>query len=245
MKKLLKLVLRKWGLEIRRLPLGNEPAAKPLSRLENFLTLWKRLGDKPSHIVDVGANHGHWTRSVLQYFPDSRYLLVEPQERLNAFMEDLSNDSRVHLANVGISDEPGVLSLALPNSDDSATFLSEAAKSNPTIEVPVTTLDSLVEECFSIPDICKIYAEGFDLKALRGAKSLLGNTEVFLVEVAVCAGGLENTVDRVVSFMSEHNYRVFDLTDLNRSPRDLALWLAEIVFVKRDSPVWEKLNSYE
>jgi hypothetical protein len=39
----------------------------------------------------------------------------------------------------------------------------------------------------------KIDAEGFDLKVLEGASDLLGRTDIFLVEVAICCAELENT----------------------------------------------------
>jgi FkbM family methyltransferase len=241
MKKLLKIALRKCGFELRKL----NQISIPLSRLENFFALWKRIGTKPSHIIDVGANHGNWTRSALKYFPESSFLLVEPQERLNCFLEDLTSNRKIRILNVGISDAEGTLKLALPTRDDSASFRPDAIENNPNVEVRVTTLDSLVKDSCPLPQICKIDAEGFDLKALKGAVSLLGVTEVFLVETAVCASGLENTMDRVISFMSEHNYRVFDITDLNQSLRDSALWLAEVVFVKNDSSIWRELTSYE
>jgi FkbM family methyltransferase len=195
--------------------------------------------------VDVGANRGRWTRAALTVFPDARFLLVEPQERLNPFLKDLTVLPNVELVNVGISDEEGVLPLELPDRDDTASFLSSGPGVHPTCEVPVTTLDALVSETSSFPDICKIDAEGYDLKVLQGARRLLGKTEVFLVEAAVCAPGIDNTVDRVLAFMSENGYRLFDITDLNRTSRHETLWLVELVFVHQDSRVWDRITSYE
>jgi len=91
----------------------------------------------------------------------------------------------------------------------------------------------------------KIDAEGFDLRALRGGSALLGTSEVFLVECAICANGIENTLETVVRIMGEHGYRAFDITDLNRAPKSGALWLTEVVFVRRDSAVWRQLDSYQ
>ena len=41
------------------------------------------------HIVDIGANHGTWTRETLKYFPDAFYTLIEPQKWLQPSFQDL------------------------------------------------------------------------------------------------------------------------------------------------------------
>jgi hypothetical protein len=46
--------------------------------LDLLFLLLKCRGFSPNHIVDVGANHGYWTRTALKYFPDAYYTLIEP-----------------------------------------------------------------------------------------------------------------------------------------------------------------------
>jgi hypothetical protein len=45
--------------------------------LDSFFSLLKERGFAPKHIMDIGANHGNWTRTALKYFPDAYYTLVE------------------------------------------------------------------------------------------------------------------------------------------------------------------------
>jgi FkbM family methyltransferase len=230
------------GLDVRRV------TAAERSRLEHFFDVWRRIGPKPSAVLDVGANHGNWTRLALRYFPDARFVMVEPQERLRTHSADLLGRPNVTWITAGVSDEAGRLLLTLPEHDHSASFLPSAADARsagfPQIEVPVVTLDEIARSEGVVPDIVKIDAEGFDLRVLRGGSALLGRSEVFLVECAICAHGLDNTLDVVVRFMGEHGYRAFDITDLNRAPRSGVLWLTEVVFVRRDSAVWSQLDSY-
>lgn len=236
------------GLEVhrRRLPEHVVGLTRTCRALRQFVP-------EDALIVDVGANHGEWTRIVRGFFPAARFVMVEPQVRLKSFSKDLLQDSRVRWIAAGASDQSGVLYLTVPEHDHSASFTptsEEAASSGHVrIEVPVVTLDWIAEEESSVPSIVKIDAEGFDLRVLRGGMSLFGKTEVFLVECLVTAPGSrnpegENTLQAVCAFMAEAGYRVFDITDLNRSPKHGVLWLCEVVFVRRDSAVWESIDSY-
>jgi FkbM family methyltransferase len=229
------------GLQVRR-------RTPEVSRLDHFFEVWRRIGPRPHAILDVGANHGNWTRAALRFFPDARFVMVEPQERLKVHAADLLGRPNVTWVTAGVSDEVGRLMLTMPKHDHSASFLPSAADAVrsgfPQIEVPVVTLDELVKREQLNPDIVKIDAEGFDLRALRGASSLFGKTDVFLVECSICAH-LENTLAVVCDVMGGHGYRAFDITDLNRSPKYGVLWLTEVVFVRRDCPVWSVLDSYD
>ena len=83
------------------------------------------------------------------------------------------------------------------------------------------------------PDMVKIDAEGLDLEVLEGCSELFGKTEIFLVEVGVVNRKIENSLLKVVEFMDEKGYRVFDITDMNRPFSQKILWLMEVVFVKK------------
>ena len=74
------------GLEVHR---TSTPCETANYGLDNFFPLLRRLGLKPRHIVDVGANHGSWTRRAIRYFPSAAYTLIEPQANLKAHIQDL------------------------------------------------------------------------------------------------------------------------------------------------------------
>jgi hypothetical protein len=64
------------------------------------------------------------------------------------------------------------------------------------------------------------------------------------VEAAVCCD-YENSVARVVQFMCGAGYRMFDVTDLNRSPRHNVLWLCELAFIRNGSYLLDGLKTYD
>jgi FkbM family methyltransferase len=215
-----------------------------------FFAALKKAGFSPQHILDVGANHGLWTRQAMVVFPDAQYTLVEPQDELKRDIEDLVRSGRkIEWINAAAGDRTGTMPFTIARRDDSSTLSlsAEGARAEGLRQVPMTvrTLDEIVSASGKpCPDLVKIDAEGFDLKVLAGATELFGKTEVFLVEAAVCCG-YENSVARVVEFMERVGYRVMDITDLNRSPKYGVLWLCEIVFVRAGSRLLEQAKSYE
>ena len=62
------------------------------------------------------------------------------------------------------------------------------------------------------PDMVKIDAEGFDLKVIAGASTLLGKTDIFILEASICAPDLENTVENVLLTMTRAGYQLIDIS---------------------------------
>lgn len=226
--------------------LNGNHAVQPADGLDAFFSLLKRFNFTPKHILDVGANRGLWTRKAIHYFPEARYTLVEPQDSLKAHIGDLLEAGfSITWINAGASDKSGTLPLNISSRDDSSTFVPQPEDAATQIIVPVKTLNEIVA-CGGVPmpDMVKIDAEGFDLKVLAGASDLLGKTELFFVEVVICASVYENTIARVVQKMDDAGYRVIDITDINRSPKYGVLWLCELAFLRNDSRLLDTATSY-
>ena len=256
-KKLVFSTLARFGYRLLRVdtskPLGYRLVridTGPTYGLECLFPLLRRLGFAPKHILDVGANRGRWTRTAFEYFPDASYTLVEPQDELKVHIQDLIEAGcKMNWVNTGAAEKPGVLPFTICHRDDASNFtVSEQdaqAAGLRRITVPVRTLDEIVSSSsLPIPDIVKIDAEGFDLKVLSGASSLIGTTEIFFVEAAV-RGDRENTVLRVIQWMSDRGYSLFDLTEINRSPKFGVLWLLELAFLRNASLLLQSADSYD
>ena len=175
-KKLVQSTLKKFGLRLVRDDDSPAQAATslrhPTSALDCFLAALQRLGFKPKHIVDIGANRGSWTRKALAYFPEAHYTLVEPQDHLKMHIEDLlARSCKITWINAGAADRSGTLPFTISYRDDSSTFdptLADAGAAR--ISVPVMTLNEIVSVAGApSPEMVKIDAEGFDLKVLAGA----------------------------------------------------------------------------
>ena len=207
--------------------------------LSNFYNTLKAFHFDPKHIVDVGANHGTWTRETLQYFPDSIYTLVEPQYWLKSSLQDILDvNKKVTFHAFGAGEKSGEFQFTILDRDDSCSFKyseAEAIKYGlKQIDIPVVTLNELLQQSdLPDPDIIKIDAEGLDIDVLHGADNYFGKTEIFLVEVGVVIKEFENSFLKMINFMDEKGYRLFEITDLNRPFATKILWLAELAFVKK------------
>jgi FkbM family methyltransferase len=243
MKQLVQSLLKLFGLRLARLANTNTPS---FGTSVLFGTL-QRYGFSPRLVLDIGANRGNWTRSALQYFPEADYFLVEPQSHLKVYSKDLLESGRVHWINAGAADQSGQMCFYVVDRDDSSSFLPGqiTGRVGRKTEVEVLTIDDLIQSYdLPTPDMVKIDAEGFDLKVLRGATSLIGKTDVFLLEAAA-ACPFENTIGCVISTMDNLGYRIMDITEINRSPKYGVLWLTELVFLRKSSSLLSAVTSYE
>jgi FkbM family methyltransferase len=235
MKRFINSLLALGGLKIQRLQAINDTTVRlfesvPLTHL------------RPEYFFDVGANHGNWTRRVIKRFTSAKVLMIEPQHHLRSYSDDLTSNPKIEWITAGVSNVGGTGWLTVAANDHSSTFVltgQQAAEAGLTqVEVPLVTLNQLVSDREGkVPQVVKIDAEGFDLKVIDGASNLIGITEVFFMEAAICAHGIENTLLSVVTKMDELGYQPFDVTELNYSPKQGVLWLVEIAFIRKGGRV--------
>ncbi|MDA8587069.1 FkbM family methyltransferase [Rhodobacteraceae bacterium] len=210
----------------------------------------KSLGFRPEHIVDIGANHGKWSRFAADQFPNTQISAFEPQKELASSHIDLDENRNVHLHYKGLGDFDGFAPFTFHEKDDSSSFLyssDEAASQGfAQSKVEIAKLDSFFANSdLPQPDMIKIDAEGFDLKVLDGGKNTLKNASVVLIEASVANKNYPNTVVEVVTRMESIGFRLFDITDLNRTPQRRLLWLIELVFIKVGSSLDTQGSMYE
>ena len=225
----------------------NKPAPSPTDRL--FATLGA-LGLSPRHMVDVGANHGNWSRAALAAFPQARLTLFEPQAKLADKHRDLAQNARVAIHYKGLGDFDGSAAFTFHPRDDSSSFVysaSEAAAQGMVQgEVAICRLDTVMAASgFGMPDVVKIDAEGLDLKVLDGAPLTIAQAQVVLIEATVACPEYPNTAAIIFQRMDALGYRLFDITDLNRSPQLGVLWLIEAAFVRKDTPLAAAATRYQ
>ncbi len=208
--------------------------------LQTLFTNIQKMGFSPKHIVDIGANHGTWTRETLNFFPDAYYTLIEPQEWLKPSFQDLlDSNPKITYKPVGAGSKPGSFKFTIVERDDSCSFryTEEEAKEMgyEQVDIPIITLNDLVKtNNLPIPDIVKIDAEGLDIEVLKGANELFGKTEIFMVEAGVVIKEFDNSFLNMINFMDQNGYRLFEITDLNRPFSLNVLWLVELAFVKKN-----------
>jgi len=214
-----------------------------------FFERLNKLGFSPMHVVDVGANRGNWTRTAMKYFPNARYSMFEPQEKMRAEVADLVESTNVEFHCMGAGPVSSTMKLTQHEWDDSHTFALTSQQAEdlgyPQTEVPVVALDDFFKER-GLPkiDILKIDAEGWDLEVLKGAAKTAIEADVVLMEASVLNPVFTNTVDAVVGAMSQLGFVLFDITDLNRTIKDGSLWLVELAFVKKNGALRKAIQTY-
>lgn len=217
--------------------------------LNNFFNILQQINFIPTHIVDVGANHGTWTREALRYFPETFYTLLEPQQQMRVSIADITQTNpKVTFNAVGAGSKAGKFMFTIVDRDDSCNFLYTAEEASrrgfSQVEVSVVTLNEFLPGLhLPVPEIIKIDAEGLDLEVLKGADHFFGITEIFMVEAGVMNKGFGNSVLKLMDFMDQQGYRLYDLTDLNRPLKINVLWLVEMVFIKKDGMIDKAIDA--
>ncbi len=214
-------------------------AWRPVGDMQLFLEDVAARGFKPSHILDVGANYGHWSRIAKAAFPNAAFTLIEPQVEMTFHLEKFCAEtpcSRWVNAGAGPRDEQRALTiwpdLAGSSFVPTANEAEEYGKDQRV--VPVRTIDSILAESeLPIPDLVKMDIQGFELEALRGAGMLLGCTELFILEVSFFnfSANQPSSVE-VIEYMHDHGYVPYDFCGFLRRPFDGALGQADVAFAK-------------
>lgn len=177
---------------------------------------------KPSKhplIWDIGANHGQYASSLIQYFPNARIFIFEPAktcfEILNTKFAGKSDISIFQIA-VGDSnqerqlyyDEMGSVLASLIDRKSTCTLFtkSEIVKS--------MTIDSFLSLNPTIPDFIKLDIEGFEYKALTHAKSILSLGVPIQFEFGSASIEAKVLFKDLWDLFGNYNYSMYRITPL-------------------------------
>lgn len=246
LKKTIKKVFGKLGFELVKIKKTNKDdfvftsATNKSNLLHDFYSLLKHQQYTPTVIYDIGANKGSWTKDCLHFFPDATYYLFEPQLNLKKDIDALflNNNNNIHLFSVGVGNTEGELLFTIHDRDDSCTFMLSEKEANEKglkqIKVPMIQLDTFaIDKNLKSPSILKIDAEGLDLEVLEGAKKLVKDAEIIMIEVGIVNKEFKNSALNVMNYLDKKGFRLFDITDINRPFTNNTLWLCELVFIKK------------
>jgi FkbM family methyltransferase len=201
----------------------------------------KARGFSPKNILDVGANRAEWSEDTSNIFPESNYYLIEPQEELS---EDLNKFFKTHKGAWflgGAGAQSGELTLSIWDDLAGSSFLLPENEVENTgklqRKVPIYTLNQLIaDKKMPCPDLCKMDVQGFELEVLKGASTLFGKTEVFIIEASLFSFAPKQPIlNEIIQFMFEKSYVIYDFPGFSNRPYDKALGQVDICFVKKDS----------
>ena len=209
--------------------------------LDKFFQNLQLAKFQPQLMLDIGSHTGYWTRHFLKYFKNCECHMFEPQKLLHKHCNDITSLDNVYIHDLGVGDTTEDKTFTYVERADSCTFNISKTESDlkgyKQEKLKVITLnDFLDQNNLSKPNIIKIDAEGLDLAVLRGASSLLGNTEIILIECSIGKADSNNSIYNVIQFLHSKNYRIFEITDMIRSYGNTT-WLCEICFILKESRI--------
>ena len=102
--------------------------------------------------------------------------------------------------------------------------------------VPLKTLDTLCHECeLSGPYLIKVDVQGAELDVMAGAKQVLGQTEMVILETSLFQFFVDGPqFHDTVSVMREYGFVVYDIFGLQYRLLDGALSQVDLLFVREE-----------
>ena len=170
------------------------------------------------HFFDIGANVGSYTILAAAGVGCS-VVAAEPIEETRRWLERnvaLNElDARVRVLGAAVGEEVG--KVRLTNDKDTVNHvLPSAAPGGTSVEVPMTTLDTLRSE--RAPTAIKIDVEGYEYAVLRGGRATLNDPTLRAISVETNASGERFGVsdDEVRALLRQAGFRAVRYRPLER-----------------------------
>jgi FkbM family methyltransferase len=208
-----------------------------IASMEWSLRNLKRVGFVPATVVDVGADHGDWTRMVKRIFPNARVLMVEARpEKEQALRAVVSDHPGAVTANIQLLGPERRESMTFYDVEGgSSIYPEQSSVRQRVVTYPMRPLDDLVS---GPVDLLKLDVQGYELEILRGASEVLRSVEVVVSEISLIPinKGAPLLAD-VVAAMRDYGFVAYDICSFIRRPLDEALWQTDFIFVRATSPL--------
>ena len=196
---------------------------------------------------DVGANVGEYALAALEAGA-SKVVCFEPVSPTFEELRQALNGRGATLKNIGLGEKSGNVSLYLPEGASSTLASRDAqllgSQDNlQRFDVRIETIDEVVEQLGSYPDLLKIDVEGFELEVLLGGKKLLSGTRrprFIQFEFNIHHMYRGQTIDNFIEILS--GYDLYRLTQTGVSPIGVSPALDRLYGYMNIVATTEKIN---
>jgi FkbM family methyltransferase len=194
-------------------------------------------------LIDVGASNGSWSKAFAHYFPGRHHLLVDANEvHLPALTSVCQEHLNWHyvLAAVGGKTEE----VYFDASEPLGGHLSKYPHGQNDIPCISTTIDDLLEkQPLPGPFMIKLDTHGVEIPILDGSTNALKQTNVLVIEAYNFHFG-EPAVPfwELCRHLFDLGFRPLDVFDLLYRRTDNAFWQFDLLFVRRDLPLFQDLR---
>jgi FkbM family methyltransferase len=180
----------RYVLSRARLDYPNDLASNGESDLQRWILRSSRAGE-PVHVVDVGANIGRWSRSMLAAASrvgraaDLRLHTFEPDSQAFSRLATALEGTSASLSKTALSDRQGTSAfhVVAPGAGRNSLYPIPGAGETAQESVVTTTLDLYARQT-GVAHFApvKIDAEGHDLAVLHGARALLAEHRIAVAQ---------------------------------------------------------------
>jgi FkbM family methyltransferase len=173
-----------------RLDYPNDLSTNGESALQRWILQSLPTGEQ-IHVVDVGANVGRWSTSMMAaaskagHETDLRLHVFEPDSLAFAQLTKALDGTQARISKTAVSDRPGtsLLHVVAPGAGRNSLYPVPGTSKTTPEKVGTITLDSYAEQRgVARFALVKIDAEGHDLAVLRGARTLLAEHRIAVAQ---------------------------------------------------------------
>lgn len=174
----------------------------------------------PDIVLDIGAHHGNWTKSMMTIYPDSKYYLFEgiDYKELNRYEK---NNNVFIYKNILLNDKEVEVDWYQEKNTGDSFFkeLTHYFKKTKPIKRKTITLDTIINRDNILKNdkniFIKIDCQGAEVPILRGSKTILDKTDFILLEMPLFGKyneGVPNFLEHI-QFMDSIGFCSFDIID--------------------------------
>ena len=210
-----------------------------VTNLDIIISSLKNKNFNPDYIVDVGCFRGVWTNRLLNFFPNSKYILFDADDNNIKYLDKLkSSNKNIDYKIILLSDDEKDYDFYSMESG-SSIFEEQTNYSRKIKKVKSSLLyNELPNEIKNTKsNLIKLDVQGAELKIISGLKELINNFEVIILEVSLhnYNKGSPLFYD-VISHMQNNNFILYDIYDLKRlGDQDSYLLQFDCVFLRENS----------
>jgi FkbM family methyltransferase len=193
------------------------------STIENEIDACLCLLDKPPQfIIDIGANKGLYTQTLLNLFPNSTYFLFEPsQNNLNILISKFQKHKNIFCSSYALSNHnsteklytnefgSGLASLTKRRLDHFNIYMNLEEDVEVIKFEDFLKFDDIPKDLPKIIDYVKIDVEGNELKVLQGFGDIIKNVKLIQFEFGGCNIDTRTYFQDFWYFFKDNNFSLY------------------------------------
>lgn len=220
-------------------PLGLQIYQSGLDMSAVLKEVAKRPG-KIGTVIDLGAASGGWSDEAMRYFPEAKFIGVDPLAEREPKLKELKARKPNFDYELCVAGDVAhaMVELAVGDDLDGSTVGGSHGKVR---KVPSRSVDAIVElKNAKGPFILKFDTHGFEVPILRGAAKTLENTKYIVMEMYTYRLTPDTLLfHEMCALLDTLGFRCFNVVDLLQRDSDKAMWQMDFFFARKDDPYFQ------